>query len=400
MSHRTSSRRRVRASLVIAALALIAASCGDADDDSDAAETSASAAAAETTVAPEASEAPETTVAPETSEAPETTESGEAGDAAADCDAGQRSFDHPFLVSGAICVPENPERVVDLGTDALEVLVATGDAPVGTQTWATGIMGRNFPYLADALVEVADVGFNPINLEAVALAEPDLIIADTFIVDGIEDELRAIAPTAVFDTSGSGDWKEGLDFAGALLNREDVVAERFAEYEARLEVLRATIGDPGAIEVSIARVWDDSSQYMINLVNSYPSVVVADAGLARPASQALTADEALAEYDSVIGGFVSTERLDLMDGDIAFVWSQAPDEEGDLAADQVFDGLPENPLWDTLEVVQNDQVVRAGGHWVGWGFHAAHAIIDDLFVHVAGVDPAEVSPNPLLDAGA
>jgi hypothetical protein len=44
--------------------------------------------------------------------------------------------------------------------------------------------------------------------------------------------------------------------------------------------------------------------------------------------------------------------------------------------------------------VRDDQVYRVGGHWIGWGFHAAHAVIDDLFTYVAEVNPAEVSPNP------
>ena len=299
------------------------------------------------------------------------------------------------MTNGPLCIPETPERVVDLSTDALEVLVATNDAPVGTQSWATGIMGTNFPYLAPQLEGIADLGFNPVNLEAVALADPDLIVAGDFMREDIGDELEGIATTVFFESGGSGDWKEGMDFSGALLNREDVVAERFAEYDARVADLQEAVGDPSAVEVSVVRVTVDPGEVMMNMVASYPSAVLADVGFGRPASQALTSEEAIELYEGDIGAFISIEQIELIDGDHIFFWSQTPDAEQDAQADAAFEEIVANPLFGTLDAIQNDNFTRVDGHWVGWGFHAAHAILDDLFVNIAGVDPAEVSPNPL-----
>ncbi|MEM9608678.1 MAG: iron-siderophore ABC transporter substrate-binding protein [Actinomycetota bacterium] len=387
MHHPVVPRSVVRLLGVFLALALVAAACGDSDDSSSESTTPATADSTTTT----AEAAPETTEAPATTEAEEPMDDADA----AACETGLRSFDHPFMTNGPLCIPETPERVVDLSTDALEVLVATGDAPVGTQSWATGIMGTNFPYLAPALDGIADLGFNPVNLEAVALAEPDLIISGEFMRGDIGDELVAIAPTVFFQSGGSGQWKEGMEFSGELLNRQDVVAERFAEYEARVADLQEALGDPSAIEVSVVRVLTDPGEVMMNMVASYPSAVLADVGLGRPESQALSSEEAIEIYEGDIGAFISIEQIELIDADHIFFWSQTPDAEQDAQADAAFDEIVDSPLFGTLEAIQNDNFTRVDGHWVGWGFHAAHAILDDLFINLAGVDPAEVSPNPL-----
>ncbi|MEM8902386.1 MAG: ABC transporter substrate-binding protein [Actinomycetota bacterium] len=386
----------LRALALVLTLVVVAAACGDADDSGSSGSASEAASPAETTEASDVTDAPATTETPATTDAPvETTEAAASDAAAGDCADGQRSFDHPFMTNGPLCIPETPERVVDLSTDALEVLVATNDAPVGTQSWATGIMGTNFPYLAPQLEGITDLGFNPVNLEAVALADPDLIVAGDFMREDIGDELEGIATTVFFESGGSGDWKEGMDFSGALLNREDVVAERFAEYDARVADLQEAVGDPSAVEVSVVRVTVDPGEVMMNMVASYPSAVLADVGFGRPASQALTSEEAIELYEGDIGAFISIEQIELIDGDHIFFWSQTPDAEQDAQADAAFEEIVGNPLFGTLDAIQNDNFTRVDGHWVGWGFHAAHAILDDLFVNIAGVDPAEVSPNPL-----
>lgn len=70
-----------------------------------------------------------------------------------------------------------------------------------------------------------------------------------------------------------------------------------------------------------------------------------------------------------------------------------------LATDPVC--IPENPtrvvsLEPTSQDI-NDATYRTGAYWVGWGFHVAHVVLDDLFTLVAGVDPADVSSNPFAN---
>ncbi|MEO0599328.1 MAG: hypothetical protein AAF126_24670, partial [Chloroflexota bacterium] len=59
------------------------------------------------------------------------------------------------------------------------------------------------------------------------------------------------------------------------------------------------------------------------------------------------------------------------------------------------DILRADPLFNTLNAAQNDQVYQGGPYWyVQSTIYGAHSALDDLFTYIAGVDPQEVSPNP------
>ncbi|MEO1287630.1 MAG: iron-siderophore ABC transporter substrate-binding protein [Chloroflexota bacterium] len=312
------------------------------------------------------------------------------------CEDGFRLFDQELLATDPICVPENPERVISLDALSFDLMLASGQRPVGAVGYLDIVVRSNFPYLADQIDGLANMGFPP-TVESVLEAEPDLIIITTLDVE-IYDELSAIAPTAMYEYDASGEWQESMIFLGDLLNLTEEVDQLFANYYARLDVLAEALGDPSDVEVSIVRILQDN--IMLNLVNSFPSVVIEDAGLSRPASQAYTVEEALDVYSEEIGVFISFEDLQLADGEHIFIWGQmatgTEDDEllGAYTADANMQALQESPLWQTLDGVQNEQVYPVGGYWVGWGFAAANAIIDDLFIYLADVDPREVSPNP------
>ncbi|NJM08438.1 ABC transporter substrate-binding protein [Candidatus Gracilibacteria bacterium] len=160
----------------------------------------------------------------------------------------------------------------------------------------------------------------PVNLEKLATAQPDLIVAFDFDVDANQyEKLSAIAPTVVFKGDSSGQWRRDVTNVAEALGMQAEAANLFADYEARLATFRATVGTPADIEVSIVRVQPDN-QVMMNLVNSFPSQVVADAGLGRPASQSYDSAEAQQRYQSDIGATISLEQVALADGDLIFVW--------------------------------------------------------------------------------
>ncbi|MCG8351263.1 MAG: iron-siderophore ABC transporter substrate-binding protein [Chloroflexales bacterium] len=306
------------------------------------------------------------------------------------CAAGKRLFDHEILATDPLCVPAEPQRVVAMDPASFEVMLLTGQQPVGAVSWLLSIYSNSYDYLIPETAGIVDVGFPP-DLESIAALDPDLIV-----VGGTEeyDELSQIAPTVQYTQQGSGDWKRPMELAGDVLNQSEAVAARFAAYEARLATLADTVGNPTEIAVSIVRI--SPEQLMINLVNSYPSVIVADAGFSRPEAQALTVETAEELYESAIGGFISLEEIPRVDGDVVFVWSQQVTVEQNNAADAYYQAIQDEPVWQTLEAVQNNSVYRVGGHWIGWGFYAAHAVIDDLFTYVAEMDPAEVAPNPFI----
>ncbi|MEM1412365.1 MAG: ABC transporter substrate-binding protein [Pseudomonadota bacterium] len=315
------------------------------------------------------------------------------------CSPGLRLFEHPRLVGDAVCIPEAPTRIVDLSVHAVELMQLSGDSVIGAKPWTTRILAKNFPYLRPDLEAITNIG-DPGDLETIAALGPDLIFGTPHFIAGMEDQLRAIAPLLVYEASAVGVWQEGFEFVGAALNKEPLVAQLKQDYQDRIAALQSVLTErieqPEAVEVSIARLWGSNSEMAMNLANSFSSILVAEAGLGRPASQGLSAEAARARYQTDGNVRISFERIDLIDGDILFLWSEAPDDDGDVAADARYLQLLDDPVWNSLGVVRNDAVVRAGGYWVGWGFHAAHAVIDDLLEHVAGVAPASVAPNPMV----
>jgi iron complex transport system substrate-binding protein len=308
------------------------------------------------------------------------------------CAAGFRLFEHEILEAGAVCVPENPQRVVALDPFAYELLILNGTPPVGAVGYLEPIYRRNFPYLEDRLVGIENVGFPP-NPEAILALDPDLIIGSYLDADQVV-QLQAIAPTVNYVAFGSGDWKRPMLMIGELLGLSELVDGLFADYQTRLDDLSRYVEDLSAIEVSIIRIQPD--QLMLNLVNSFPSVIVADAGFSRPESQAYSEEEAIATYGGAIGAFISIEEIQLADGDYVFAWSNQASDEEYADADSNWERVQASPLWSALSASQNETAHRVAGHWLGWGIFAAHGIIDDLFTYIAGVDPAEVSPNPFL----
>ncbi|MEM8533957.1 MAG: iron-siderophore ABC transporter substrate-binding protein [Chloroflexota bacterium] len=370
--------------------------------EEEVADTGASNGEAEETEAEEPTEETPTEEAEETSaeeaeaeEAP--TDEAEAGAAATECEEGFRLFDHELLETDAVCIPESPERIAALAPAPFEIMLAIGeDVPVGAVSYLESIYQRNFPYTDERAAEVEFVGF-PANLEAVLALEPDLIVMSPFGEEDIE-LLQEIAPTVVLPAFPNVEWETNMRFTGDLLNRSDEVEALIAQYDERVETLRGLVGDPSEVEVSVVRYADDGGQPTIQmqLANAFSTDILADVGFARPESQAYTAEEATEIYDSPVAASISLEELPLIDGQYLFAWSQAADAEGDAANEGAWTSLSDDPLWATLEAVQAEQTFQVGGHWVGWGFHAAHEVLDDLFVHVADVDPAEVSPNPFV----
>ncbi|MCG8352964.1 MAG: ABC transporter substrate-binding protein, partial [Chloroflexales bacterium] len=136
-----------------------------------------------------------------------------------------------------------------------------------------------------------------------------------------------------------------------------------ADYQARLEALQQALGEQlDATEVSIVRFMP--GQVRIYEKASFIGTVIEDAGLPRPSSQS----------DDVFMTKANKELIAEMDGDVMFLTTYGQPEETDFAS------FSADPLWQQLEVVQNDRVYEVSDdHWMlGIGILAANRVIDDL----------------------
>jgi iron complex transport system substrate-binding protein len=191
--------RSLTAVAVVAALLTLGACSGASADDADAAE------------------APETT-------ATDTAETG----------TWPRTIEHE---SGTVEIPEKPLRIVSTSLTLTGTLLAI-DAPVvasaatspSPMTDENGFFAQWADVAAERGVEVLYPNLE-LDLEAVELAEPDLIIGSTIGADAaVEayDQLSEIAPTIMLDY-GSHSWEELAatlgEATGLEANAESVVAQ-------------------------------------------------------------------------------------------------------------------------------------------------------------------------------
>lgn len=271
-------------------------------------------------------------------------------------------------VAGKTCVPLNPQRLVVLGVPTMANALALEVKPVGTTLYFDNIP----PYLEGKLDGIKTVGTNQQpNLEKILTLTPDLIIAMNEW--GVSyQQLSQIAPTVVDDWQGYPSWKEHFNFVAEVLGQTEAAKQIWANYEQRIQKLRAALGDQYR-EIEVSYVYLCCGGISIDLKNSFSGMILDEVGLSRPPTQDLENDSGLV--------ILSEELLTDMDGDVIFI---SVDEDDD--SENMLKQLKQKPLWNKLKAVQQGRVYTVNLQtWRGGNPLAAYAVIDDLFKYlVAG----------------
>lgn len=320
--------------------------------------------------------------------------------ASVECEAGFRFFEHEYLGSDATCIPETIERIAVLDLSLLEAVLLRGIEPVATYGYGRDLIIRSNPNINVDVVgmtaNTADVGVaNAVNLEVLLDSAPDLIIAHTNIALTAElDVFNAIAPTLIFASPlDKGEYRTSIEFVNALLGEDETSSELLGNLDARLADFREQLGDTPA-SVSLVRLRD---VLVLFVTGSFGDNLIHEAGLVRPEQQLVyDMDFVTNENSNLVGFTVTDELLPVIDADYILVWTASQIADVESAARELLPTLESNPLWQTLDAVQNERLFIVGTHWQGFGIFEAHAGLDDLFRYVLGVDPQEVSPNPFL----
>lgn len=280
-------------------------------------------------------------------------------------------------IAGKACVPNQIERLVTLDTVSFENVIALGLKPIGTvKREESGL------YSPEQLADVANIGTSgEPNLESIVVLNPDLILGLDY-QQALYEQAAQIAPTVLISFDHSGQWKEAFQKYSQILNREAAGQEVMEDYRERSQDLQQRLAttSPSPIKASVVRIYPDS----INLYfrESFPGVVLQDAGLARPEFQNISATEAQQRYQNPIQASISLESLDQVDGDVLFLWTSENTAEADATAQQKLVELKNNPLWQSLKAVQAGKVYFVPNYWIGSGPIATNAILDDLSKHL------------------
>jgi len=275
---------------------------------------------------------------------------------------------------GSTTVAGSPQRVITLFQGANDTAVALGVTPVGVvDAWA---QGANYDYLDAALAGVPHVGLETQpSMEAIAMLEPDLIIASKRRHERIYPQLSRIAPTVsvatVFDV------EETLAIMGQALNREARAEALWQQWQQRLAELRrrlqASLGDQWPLSVTLLNVRADHVR--IYLGGSYAGTVLDQLGFHRPAVH---------PTDRWVLKLTTKESIPIIDADRIFVFM-----EDSPAVQDNYEAWTRHPLWQNLQAQKDGAIYPVDA--VAWnlagGLISAHRMLDQV-AHHFGLEPS------------
>nr|WP_242024225.1 iron-siderophore ABC transporter substrate-binding protein [Nodosilinea sp. FACHB-13] len=196
-----------------------------------------------------------------------------------------------------------------------------------------------------------------INLEALAVLQPDLIIGFTSDLEVTYDKLSAIAPTVAFEMQTTTDWQQPFRFHGQVLGMVAQAEAVLGQYQQRVEALRSQLS-ASPMQVSLVRVMAQSSQVSLYLKNCFGGSILADIGFDRPPAQN-NGTPKQPPFTKQIG----REALPEADGDVILLFTFGATPEVAAEAEAELERLRTVSLWQSLRAVQKNQVYSVGHYW-------------------------------------
>jgi len=278
-----------------------------------------------------------------------------------------RVIKHEF---GESCVPVNPQRIVVTDQVSLEALIALGIKPIGIPD--TAFVASKASFLKSKIAGITYIGReHQYNLEKILTLHPDLIISLYGINADSYKLLSKIAPTVKFKYVHA-EWQESLRLISEVIGQEKQAEKLLTQYEQRLKKLRFALDNQlNKPKVSISRFHGQVQLPEFRSQFSFPGSILKEVGLAMPDAQ----NQLIKNPDDTLV-ILSLERIDLLDADILFV-------AVDPGARDLFQKYQSTSLWQTLNVVHNQQVYSVdSSYWVFGSILSANAILDDLFKYL------------------
>jgi len=272
--------------------------------------------------------------------------------------ASERVIQH---VGGETTIPADPACIVVAGSGYLDHLLTLGVTPCGA---AHGPAGSGFPtYFAEQLADVTYVGGTlDINLETVALVNPDLIIAmhPSHTESDFATDFTPLAPTIYLNEPWE-DWRQSLLEIGMVLGKEEIAAARLADFDAKLdatkEQLTTLLGEEKVLflrvlpqEIRVYGTTSPSGDLLFNRLGLTPSNLTPIGENAQSISLELVPD---------------------LDADHLFLLDQTEDNMATIKA---------SPLWQSIPAVQKGNVYPVDVKiWIqGEGLFAYNLLVDDV----------------------
>ncbi|AJY76782.1 ABC transporter substrate-binding protein [Paenibacillus beijingensis] len=286
-----------------------------------------------------------------------------------------RTFKDAF---GDVEIKGVPQRVVALDWVYIEDVLATGIQPVGAadiegyKTWVK----VKVP-LGD---DVQDVGarFEP-NLEQITALKPDLIIGVKFRHEKIADQLRAIAPTLIFDPISEEALKDGYkEMEDTFMTIADVLGKKDEGqkmldnleviYSNAKEKLRENKAGTSYV-LTQAYSYQNAASFRLFTDTSFPVHILSKLGM----TNAYKADK-LEEFGM---SETTVETLTKVQDASLITMIQTDDEF-------LNNFMKDNPVWTNLKFVKESRIYPLGGDTWPFGGPLSAETFTERVVSVLG----------------
>lgn len=253
------------------------------------------------------------------------------------------AYEYTDAAGRTLAFEETPERIAVTYLPLWESALMLDIKPVaagGVENYLTFWK----PFDGLDLVDTIDIGQKETNMEVLTTADADLILMQANDIEnpGVEP-YEAIATTAVFGNETKTDWRLSLREVGALLNCSEKAEEAIAEVDATLADARENFNNQYEDQtVMMLSMMTESKLYMVYRDDLYDK----ETGLGLNTPEGFTTE---AKYSEL-----PLENLVNMNPNHLFL-NVFPENQA------LYDELQQNPLWQSLDCVKNNQVYIIDG---------------------------------------
>lgn len=182
--------------------------------------------------------------------------------------AGEGRTSYPLTLTtwaGESVIEQRPQRIAAIGFSTnMDVLEVLGVTPVYALTEETAWEWRDPAWVAGIETIDTTTRRDPINVESLAAARPDLIVAlNSLADDGSFARLSAIAPVVEYgeQLGDQADWREGQRLVGQALDLSGAAETAITEAESSIAAVAAAHPEYAGRTVTIATEYSTGIEY-------------------------------------------------------------------------------------------------------------------------------------------
>ncbi|MFH0411696.1 ABC transporter substrate-binding protein [Corynebacterium sp. L4756] len=251
-------------------------------------------------------------------------------------------------VLGEVSVPTEIDSIVVLeGRRDLDIVLSLGLPLTGYPYEEASSLDLESP-VADELEAAKEAGAeelflaDDINLEAIATAEPDLIISRIDDVQPLQDELESIAPVLAIGDQSTSTWQDDLRLVAGATGTEERAEASIGEYDDEVAELSKEYADALAENTFVPMSYNGES--LETRPNRLLSLTLRDLGATPSTAFQDAIDGEKIEYslEQTLGGFQDADGIITLVND-----------------PQVWEEFQNGGLFKQLPAVANGHVIRS-----------------------------------------